>query len=64
MQRLLRRFEDTPSIIGLGFGRYAAVAVVLRQAVAEPRPVSDEESGCVHECWPSSAAEFWPTCRC
>ncbi len=19
--------------------------------------------GCVHECWPISAGEFWPTCR-
>jgi len=22
------------------------------------------EAGCVHEFWPSSADEFWPTCRC
>jgi hypothetical protein len=39
-------FGETPTIMGLGAGRYSALAAVLRQAVAEGRPVSEAEIRC------------------
>ena len=35
-----------------------AASGIQSHRAARPRP-----GGCVHECWPISAGEFWPTCR-
>jgi transposase len=72
IQRLIRR--HTPDELDLPFALWSRAAVgllIARQGGVElaVRTVGKYLArwgftvGCVHEFWPSSADEFWPTCR-